>query len=91
MKFTKEYLQDFDGKTISDEIYDSSRWSNHYERIFEHEGKFYRTQYSMGATEQQDEHPYEYDEEEIECEEVFPIQVTITKYLSQGQIDARSK
>ena len=81
MKFKKDFLkwQQWD-KTISNDIEGHSRWSIHYEAVFQHEGKFYRTTYSVGATESQDEQPYEYEEGEIECPEVFPYEVTVTRY-----------
>lgn len=85
MKFKKDVLQDGIGgdgptKTIESDIVDHSRWSVGHRRVFEFEGKFYLTFYSRGATESQDESPYEYDDEEIECQEVFPVQKTITVY-----------
>lgn len=85
MKFKKEVLQEGawgDGptKTIYQEIVDHRRWSVDHRRVFEFEGKFYVTFYSVGATESQDERAYEYDEDEIECAEVFPVQKTITVY-----------
>jgi hypothetical protein len=87
MIFSKEFLQEFEGETISDELYEKTRWSVCYERIFKHDDKFYRTFYSVGATESQDEHPYEYDDEQIECEEVFPTQVITTVYKSKKQLE----
>lgn len=88
MKFSKEWLMEgSDDNTISCDIIDTSRWSVIYLRIFEHEGKFYRTSFSKAATEIQDESPYEYEGDEIECEEVFPVQVTVTEYKSQIEID----
>lgn len=80
MKFKKEFLQAERGKTILDEIEGKSRWSIEYRRVFEHEGKYYETYYRVGATESQDESPYEYDDEEIECKEVFAVTETITVY-----------
>lgn len=80
MIFKKEFLSEFEGKTMKEEIIDNSRWSIIKLRIFEFEGKFYETIYSVGATEQQDESPYEYDEDEIECPEVKPVEKTITVY-----------
>ena len=84
MIFSKEFLREEEGKTISKEMVGKSRWSIEYERIFEHESKLYRTYYTVGATECQDESPdespYEYDEDEIECEEVFPHTETIIVY-----------
>ena len=58
-----------DTEVVSNELYDSSRWSLHYNLIFSHEGKFYQTQYSRGATECQYERPFEY-EGDVTCTEV---------------------
>jgi hypothetical protein len=88
VKFPREDLKlglEGDGplaETVCSGIVDTSRWSIHYERVFKYDGKFYRTHYSVGATEQQDERPYEYEDDEIECEEVFPVEKTVTVYLS---------
>jgi len=65
---------------ITTEITGTSRWSIHYKMIFSFDHKFYSTEYSRGATEYQDEGPYEYDSEEVECPEVKPVQKTITVY-----------
>lgn len=80
MKFSKEFLQNEDGETVVDNIINHSRWSVAHERIFKHEGRFFRTTYSVGATESQDEAPYEYEEDLIECEEVQPFQELVTVY-----------
>lgn len=84
MKFKKEYLQDLvydevDG-VIKDQITDTSRWSTHHEMVFKYEDRYYKTYYSVGSTEQQEESPFEYDDDEIECKEVFPIEKTIIVY-----------
>ena len=57
-------------KAIKDTITGTRRWSEDHEIIFAHEGKFYRTHYSQGLTESQDESPFQYSPDEIECEEV---------------------
>jgi len=86
MKFTKHFLidslrEDDDcTEEVLDEIIDNSRWSILHRRVFRFEDKFYETFYSVGATEQQDERPYEYDGKEIECQEVEPVQVLVTVY-----------
>lgn len=88
MKFSKEELQelaweDFDSdrfEVIYQEIIDTSRWSIRYSMIFKFEDKFFSTAYSVGATESQDERPYEYEGDLIECIEVEPYEVTVTKY-----------
>jgi hypothetical protein len=48
--------------------------------IFKFEDKLYKTSYSTGATEYQDEDPYEYEDDVIECPEVFPVEKTIIVY-----------
>lgn len=84
MKFTKEFLQEIEDddsvEIIENEITDTTRWSIINRMIFKFEGKFYETIYSHGATEYQDESPYEYEGDEIECREVFPVVKTITVY-----------
>ena len=81
MLFKKDFLkwQQWD-KTIYNKITDHSRWSVYHEVVFQHDTKFYQTGYSVGATESQDESPYEYEPEEIECPEVFPRTVVKTVY-----------
>lgn len=72
MKLHKDYLTEelnLPDSAIKDTITDTSRWSEHHEIIFAHDDKFYRTHYSQGLTEQQDESPWDY-EEEVECTEV---------------------
>ena len=59
--------------TVETNIVDSSRWSIIYEGIFEYcpTGKFYSMSWSVGATEQQDERPFEYyDPEPVEVHQV---------------------
>lgn len=88
--YTKEaYAELSDGQEIAEIIYDkvtdTSRWSVHHECVFKLNGKFYRTHYSEGATEMQDESPYEYDGDWVEVDEVVPKEVTIIKYVSKGR------
>ena len=45
---------------VLDKIIDTTRWSEIHELIFVHEGKFWRTSYSQGLTEMQDESPWEH-------------------------------
>jgi len=92
MKFKKGLLQQLafddveesDGVTkIKDEICGTRRWSVDHTMIFECAGKFYESAYSVGATEQQDETPYEYEEDEIECVEVVEKEITITQWVAK--------
>lgn len=85
MKFSKDFLQGFEGETISEEITGQGRWTTYYERIFEYKGKFYKTDYEKGSTESQESSPYEYDDDLIECKEVFPHSVLKTEFRETEQ------
>ena len=67
-------------KIIKDEIVDTSRWSNIYEIIIQRisDGKYFKDSYSVGATESQDESPWEYDEPDFT--EVFKKEVVTFIY-----------
>ena len=91
MEFSKEDLQrlaweDYDldiYEVLEDEIVDTSRWSNIYEMVFrvKETGLLYATSYSRGATEMQDESPYEWDKDTIECDEVVETKVEVVRYV----------
>lgn len=85
--FPKEELQKMtwgdysDGyRIVEDTISGTGRWSVYHDMVFEYESKFYRTSYSVAATESQCEEPYEYENDMVDCTEVEPIQKTITVY-----------
>ena len=87
MKFSKEDLIDLayedapEGyKIIETKMMGASRWSIIYSQVFKYEGKFYCTSWSEGATELQEETPYEYEKDMIELPEVFPVEKVITVY-----------
>ena len=84
MKFSKGFLQDEGGETVYDRIIGHGRWNVHHERVFAFEARYYITQYSVGATENQDEEPYQDDADEIECVEVFPRERVVTIYESKA-------
>ena len=93
MKFKNEVLYNLacgdkvEGfERLENELVDHSRWSVIYSMVFTTEGKFFRSNYSRGATEYQEESPYEYDGDEIECEEVFPKEFTITRYVTKEEL-----
>lgn len=69
-----------EGAVVLDEISGTSRWSVHHHLVFDFEGKLYSTTYSVGATEQQDERPWEYDGDQIECTQMRTIQRLTTDY-----------
>jgi hypothetical protein len=88
LKFAKEFLVDLAWETHDDDIVTimsseaigKTRWKIQHELIFKFEDKFYQTFFEMPATEMQDCGPYEFEDDEIECVEVEPYEVTITKY-----------
>jgi hypothetical protein len=61
---------------IKDTIIETTRWSIIHEIIFAHDGKFWKTTYSVGATEVQDESPWEYDDL-VDCREVQLVEKTV--------------
>lgn len=67
-------------KMVEDKIVDTRRWSVVHSLVFQDGDKFYQTDYSVGSTEQQEEGPWEYEGDEIECQEVYPDTVSITVY-----------
>jgi hypothetical protein len=80
-KFLRDEL-DLPYNAIEDAVTDNSRWSIQHEIIFEYEGKFYSASYSVGATEMQDESPWEY-EDEVKCYEVEKKQVMVERWVSK--------
>lgn len=89
MEVSKEILQEltwedeFEGfESVRNEMVDTSRWSVQYEQILKHKesGKYYVTYYSRGATEMQDESPYEYEPKMINLTEVVPYEKTTIDY-----------
>ena len=75
----KDYLineLDLPDGAIKDTIINTSRWSVHHEIIFAYNGKFYKTNYTVGATEMQDESPWEYLEN-VDCVEVQVVEKTV--------------
>jgi hypothetical protein len=67
-------------KIINQSIVDTTRWSIITNIIVQRQsdGKFFKSCYSKGATECQDERPYE--GEDPVFEEVFPVEKTVTIY-----------
>lgn len=96
MEFEKEVLQELawrsSGETLNDEgkqytvkvnkIVGNTRWATEHELVFEADGRFYETSYRRGATEYQDEAPFEYEGDMIECREVIPVEVVAIEYVS---------
>jgi len=74
------YGDTFDYDIIKDEITDTGRWSVYHDIVIQRksDGKFFADSYSVGATESQDESPYEYSKPEFK--EVFPVERIIITY-----------
>jgi hypothetical protein len=62
-----------------DEITNHNRWSVGHRIVFQYNDKVYEAYYSVGATESQDESPWEY-EDEIECTEVEEVEVAVKQW-----------
>jgi len=92
MLFKKQVLQDLAWEdynpslyqVVENKIVDTSRWSSIYDMVFKFKNKFYSTSYSQAATEGQDEAPYEYESDQIECLEVVPREVVKIVYVNKG-------
>ena len=87
MKFTKDFLrgliswqEPLGGELIQNEITGHGRWTIDHNIVFSYGDKYYMTDYSVGATESQDESPWQYDPAEIECIEVRPVEKTVITY-----------
>lgn len=86
--FKKAELQELlDGETealevVTDTITGKSRWSIHHALVFREKatGRCFRVGYSEGATEQQDESPFEHEADEIKAVEVRAVEKTVTVY-----------
>jgi len=65
---------------IEDKIVGKRRWSTEYEIVVKRisDGKFFKDAYRRGATENQDERPYEWSEPNFT--EVFPVTKTYIDY-----------
>lgn len=66
-------------KKIETEHVGSRRWSQDYSTVIEdkQKGLFFCTSYSVGSTENQDERPYEFEENDIVVERVYPHKVEV--------------
>lgn len=91
MKFKKEFLRDLlwddiedtdNVAVIEDEIIDTTRWSTVHYLVFKYYGTFYGTHYTVGATDQHGERPFEYSPNEVECEELVPVEIKKIKYMT---------
>lgn len=88
MKFKTEdlklglYDDHDDFETISNEIFDQRRWVTCHDWIFRYKDRIFSTTYEIGSTETCDTRPFEYEGDEIECDELFQVQVATTQYVT---------
>ena len=70
-----------DWEEVENNVVDNSRWSIHHEGVFKHlpTSEYYSFGWSVGATESQDESPFEY-EDEVTPILVKQVQKTITAW-----------
>lgn len=88
VQFPKEYLLELleegnpAAEILDDILVDHGRWSLQYRLVFKvkETEKIYCVIYSRGATESQDEHPFEYDGDMINCYECEAVEKTIIEY-----------
>ena len=75
-KFTRDVMLDdvLGGPAVlQDIIIGHSRWSVTHRLTFVEDQRIWQTVYSVGATESQDESPWEY-QDEVECTEVHAVE-----------------
>lgn len=85
--FTRDELEELDVPytTVHTKFLHSSRWANHYEAVFEFEGKHYMVQYQDPATEAQEGGiDYWYDENDIEAVEVVLLPVVKHEWMPKS-------
>ena len=88
-EFSREVMQEIaqedtdEYKIIETEIVDTTRWATVHVMVFKDlaTSKCYRSYFNRGATEMQDERPYEYDNPIIKCHEVVEKEVLTKKWV----------
>lgn len=94
MKLTAEQARDIvwesdeDWQSVEEEVVGNDRWSIHKTGVFKHipTAKFYRFNWSVGATEYQDEQPYEYDKE-VEVAEVELREILVKQWVTKDMLE----
>jgi hypothetical protein len=94
MKFSKQNLieaifEDDESvlKVIQNTHDFSSRWEEHRIVILQEQttGRYFKTWYSVGLTEQQNTQPFEFEADMIECIHVVPSEKIIIEYVEPKQ------
>lgn len=68
---------------VEHEILELESLIAHYRVVFEYDAKLYACEYSISVSEMTQEHPFEYEGNEIECVEVEPKEVTSIIYVEK--------
>mgnify|MGYP006920117490 FL=1 len=90
--FSRDYLVNELGlpynsdRVVEDTMIYHERWSIVHRLIFKNNDKAYRTYYEEPATEEQEIHPWE-DEDEVECEEVIPVEANTTIWVAPSELN----
>lgn len=67
-------------RCVSDEITGQRRWTTMHRMVFTDGTSFYEALYEVGSTESQDDEPFQYEADPVECSEVVPVERTVTLY-----------
>lgn len=66
-------------------IYETSRWSEHWEHIIKDtKGRYWKVYYSKGSTEMQSERPFEY-EDEVTFSRIYKMTVIKEEFVSVSE------
>jgi hypothetical protein len=67
---------------VQNEIVDHTRWGIVFDLVFmtKDDERYWYKSYQVGATECQDEGPFDDEGDTVECQEVAPYEVSIIKY-----------
>jgi hypothetical protein len=76
---------DLPGAAIEDRIVSRSRWSIEHEIIFEYNSQCYRANYRCGATEYQDENPWDL-EDFVDCVPVKKVPVMVEQWVDIDEL-----
>ena len=87
------YEHGYELEVVRARIADQSRWSIFYEMIIYDvtDDRYYSTEYSTGATEAQDESPYEDEPEMVDVTEAFEVKQIVSWFVSEKNEFAQSR
>lgn len=94
LAYQGEYFEHgYELEVVRTRISDQSRWSIFHEMII-HDvttGRYYSTEYSVGATEAQDESPYEDEPEMVDVTEAFEVKQIVSWFVSDENEFAQAR